>query len=378
MNKTQKILIAFLGVAVLFAGFVVFRIAIAKPASLINVAKISPEQKHDLAVWEKSYPLQYQSYLKMKEMAPSPTGYGGSVFPVQKSEMQPEMKTLFKGMPFSVDYSEDRGHVYTLDDLKETKRVNAASRGACVSCKTSYTDELYQEMGWGYASKPLAETLEKVGMTGLDCVTCHDPETMNLRVVNPAFNDAMTRLGVDVKNASRTDMRTYVCAQCHVEYYFVPNTFQIVYPWDKGLTAQEMYTYYQDDPNGPNGFKQDWLHPDSKTPVLKVQHPDYETYSSSAHARSGVSCADCHMPYQRDNGQKYSSHWLTSPLKNLDASCSPCHDQGTDWLLASVKSIQDKTFAMQRTAGQTIARAHESVGKAEAAGAHEAGLAQAR
>jgi len=155
----------------------------------------------------------------------------------------------------------------------------------------------------------------------------------------------------------------------------VPTTFQVVFPWDKGLTPQEQYAYYKED---PNGFKQDWIHPDSKAPMLKAQHPDYEAYISSAHGRSGVACADCHMPFQRESGQKYSSHWVTSPLKTLDTSCSPCHDQSAEWLLETVKSVQEKTFAMQRTAGNTIARAHESIAKATAANASEAELARAR
>jgi nitrite reductase (cytochrome c-552) len=43
----------------------------------------------------------------------------------------------------------------------------------------------------------------------------------------------------------------------------------------------------------------DFVHKDSGANVLKAQHPEFETWSQGVHAQSGVSCADCHMPYQR-------------------------------------------------------------------------------
>ncbi len=44
------------------------------------------------------------------------------------------------------------------------------------------------------------------------------------------------------------------------------------------------------------GFEQDGDHPDSGTKMLKAQHPDYETWSTSVHADASVTCVDCHMP----------------------------------------------------------------------------------
>lgn len=373
MSKPQKSLIALLAVFLLFFGFVVVRIGVAKPAASVKVAKI-PAGEMNPAVWGQYYPLQYAGYQKTAEEAPSPTGYGGSI-KVQKSEMQPEITMLFKGMPFSKDYSEDRGHIHALEDLKETKRIGPASKGACITCKTPYVEQAYKEYGWSYANKPLDEMLGKA-KESVACSTCHDPATMNLRVINPAFIEAQARRGIDVTKASREDMRTYVCAQCHSEYYFEPGTTKVVFPWDKGVKPAEMYAYYSDK---PSGFTQDWQHPDSKAAMLKAQHPDYELFSTSAHGKSGVSCADCHMPYMRKDGQKYTSHWITSPLRTLDASCSPCHNQGAAWLEARVKTIQDQTFELQHMAGQTIAKAHTAIANAAAQpGADEANLAKAR
>ena len=57
--------------------------------------------------------------------------------------MQPELFINFKGMPFSKDYTEDRGHMYALEDIKESKRVGPATKGACITCKTPYIEEFY-------------------------------------------------------------------------------------------------------------------------------------------------------------------------------------------------------------------------------------------
>ncbi|CVK21434.1 ammonia-forming cytochrome c nitrite reductase subunit c552 [Sporomusa sphaeroides] len=373
MNKLQKSLIALLAVCLLFFGFVVVRIGVAKPASAVKVAAI-PAGEMDPAVWGKYYPLQYASYQKTAEGAPSPTGYGGSVL-VQKSQMQPEMLTLFKGMPFSKDYAEDRGHIHAMEDLRETKRIGPASKGACITCKTPYVEQAYKEHGWDYANKPLTEMMDKAKFS-VACSTCHDPATMNLRVINPAFIEAQAARGIDVTKASREDMRSFVCAQCHSEYYFEPGTTKVVFPWDKGLKPAEMYAYYSET---PRGFVQDWQHPDSQAAMLKAQHPDYELFSTGNHGTAGVSCADCHMPYTRKDGQKYTSHWVTSPLKTLDDSCTPCHNQGTAWLQERVKTIQDQTFELQHMAGQNIVKAHQAIQAAAAQpGADQAGLAKAR
>lgn len=373
MNKAQKLLAAFLAVIVVFFGVVIVRVWAVKPSSSVRLVKM-PAGEHDPAVWGKYYPLQYESYKKMYDTHQSPSGYGGGI-KVQKSEMQPEILTNFGGMPFSKDYKNTRGHVYSLDDVRESKRIGPASKGACITCKTPYLEDYYKESGWGYANKPLTELLDK-SKHPITCSTCHDPETMNLRVINPAFQEAMERKGVDLTKAKREEMRTYVCAQCHSEYYFEPGTTRVVFPWDKGLKADEMYAYYSEK---PNKFEQDWVHPDSKAKMLKAQHPDYELFAGGSHAKSGVSCSDCHMPYMRKDGQKYTSHWIGSPLRTLDASCGTCHNQGEAWLKERIKNNQDSTWQAQHQAGLSVARAHEAVKKAMAApGVNAAELANAQ
>ena len=54
----------------------------------------------------------------------------------------------------------------------------------------------------------------------IGCGDCHDNETMALKISRPAFVEAFERQGKDMKDFSRQEMRSLVCAQCHVEYYF--------------------------------------------------------------------------------------------------------------------------------------------------------------
>jgi len=357
LNKKRVLFVILIGLF-LMGGAILVRVVILKPASTIQLAGIPPDE-YDPAVWGRHYPREYQSYLKNKEMAPSPTGFGGSE-KVQKSVQEPEILTNFKGMPFNVDYSEDRGHPYALDDLKNSKRINETTAGSCMTCKTPNLIDVFKEKGWGYAKTPLKDLLPKLTQP-IACANCHDPATMNLRVINPAFIEAVNRRGIDLTKATREEMRGYVCGQCHVEYYFVPADKKVIFPWANGLKPDEMYTYYAQK---PNAFEKDWQHPDSQALMLKAQHPDYETWSTGVHAKSGVSCPDCHMPFTREDGVKYTSHWVTSPMKNIKQSCRPCHTQSEDWLLDRVKTTQNNVWQLQRIAGQTIAKAHGVIGQA--------------
>ena len=331
------------------------------PAGAEKPAVIS-DTEYDPAVWGKIYPLEYNSYLKNKEMTASPTGFGGSI-QVQKSIRQPEILMNFKGNAFSKDYSEDRGHPYSMEDLKESKRVTPKTPGSCMTCKTPSLRDVYKDMGWNYAKTPLAELLPRIKHP-VSCANCHDPQGMQLRVSNPAFIEAMGKRGIDVAKAPRQDMRSYVCGQCHSEYYLEPKTSRVVFPWDKGLRPREIYAYYKDV---PSGFEMDWQHPDSQAKMLKAQHPDFELAASGFHNKFGLACASCHMPSLQEGGVKYSSHWVTSPLKHIQASCRTCHQQDEQWILERVRTMQNNVFQLLRTAGQTIARAHEVLGKAGAA-----------
>jgi nitrite reductase (cytochrome c-552) len=175
---------------------------------------------------------------------------------------------------------------------------------------------------------------------------------MELRVTRPGFLEGIRALKASQgvpdyqvnRDASRQEMRTYVCGQCHVEYYFKGKERRLTYPWDRGIRVDSMLAHYE-----ANGHK-DWIHSQSGAPVLKAQHPEFEMYNQGIHARSGVACADCHMPYARRGALKISDHHVQSPLLNINRACQTCHKISEGELRERVYTIQDRTFEMRNIA----------------------------
>lgn len=362
---------------VVFFGFVGLRIAAAPNDSSVKLAKIPEDKKLTTEAYKDAYPLEYESYMKNNMGGASPTGYGGSDPGVSYLEMQPEMLENFKGYKFSIQYDVARGHTHAGEDFLATKRL-PGQKGSCITCKGSYMYDVYfKQSGWDYASKPIDEVKAPIGEDEwFGCSSCHDPDTMELRVYQQGFVEAMARRGIDVNNASHNDKRAYVCAQCHNEYYFMSEDGRVNHPWDNGLEPEDEFRFYQSGQAG--GFQQDWIHPDSKTKMLKAQHPDFEIWATSVHADNGVTCVDCHMPYMRKDGQKYTSHWMTSPLKTIQESCLKCHDESPETLTARVKTIHDNNYKLQRRAGQAVAKAHLAIKAAMDAGVPDEQLMGAR
>ena len=377
MSKLQKIIAGICAVCVVFFGFVVLRIAAAPNDSSVKLAKIPEDKKLTTEAYKDAYPLEYESYMKNNMGGASPTGYGGSDPGVSYLEMQPEMLENFKGYKFSIQYDVARGHTHAGEDFLATKRL-PGQKGSCITCKGSYMYDVYfKQSGWDYASKPIDEVKAPIGEDEwFGCSSCHDPDTMELRVYQQGFVEAMARRGIDVNNASHNDKRAYVCAQCHNEYYFMSEDGRVNHPWDNGLEPEDEFRFYQSGQAG--GFQQDWIHPDSKTKMLKAQHPDFEIWATSVHADNGVTCVDCHIPYMRKDGQKYTSHWMTSPLKTIQESCLKCHDESPETLTARVKTIHDNNYKLQRRAGQAVAKAHLAIKAAMDAGVPDEQLMGAR
>jgi nitrite reductase (cytochrome c-552) len=169
-------------------------------------------------------------------------------------------------------------------------------------------------------------------------------------------------------DASRQELRTMVCAQCHVEYHFKGDGKLLTYPWHNGLKMDQAEAYYDAE-----GFK-DWTHEITGAPMLKAQHPEFEMWSQGIHARSGVSCADCHMPYLREGAIKVSSHHVRSPLLNIAAACQTCHNYPESELLARATAIQDRTKALLKRAEDAVLALVNAIAEARKAGATDAQL----
>jgi nitrite reductase (cytochrome c-552) len=329
------------------------------------------DQIDDPAVWGKDFPLQYDDYLRTVDQ--QRTRYGGSeamertpthadprsVVAQSRIEEDPRLKTMWAGYAFAKDFREERGHAFMLDDQTYTERQQAAKQpGTCLHChasiKVPYTKLGNGDLMKGYEKfnqMPFAEA-RKLVTHPIACIDCHDPTTMQLRVTRPGFIEGMAALkasaGVqnyDVnRDATRQEMRSFVCGQCHVEYYFKGPDKRLVYPWANGLKVEQILAYYDAEQ-----FK-DWSHADTGAPVLKAQHPEFEMWNQGIHARSGVACADCHMPYKREGALKISDHHVRSPLLNINHACQTCHKWPESELKERAEAIQERTQNMRNLA----------------------------
>lgn len=356
---------------VLAAGLLLLIVSLAGCAKEVKeTANLPPlaEDETDPEAFGKLYPRHYDSYKRNFEQ--QKTEFGGSE-PYSKLEADPALRQLFAGYGFSVEYNEDRGHTYSLEDVTKIKRVTPKTTATCFTCKSTSVPGLIKKYGEQYYKKPFSEIKAEMKHS-IGCSDCHNPQTMELRISRPAFIEAMSRRGVDVAKATRQDMRSYVCGQCHVEYYFQPDTVKLTFPWDRGFTPDAIYGYYQE-----KNFK-DWEHSGSKAPMLKAQHPEFETFQGSTHQLAKVSCADCHMPYVKEGSAKISSHWWTSPLKTMNESCGSCHRNDQEYLKTRVKDTQEKTRDLMDRAEKTLVEAIEAIDAAAKAGADPKILDEAR
>jgi nitrite reductase (cytochrome c-552) len=295
-----------------------------------------PEGELDPAVWGKVYPDHYASYLKQKEQTKGNSKYGGSI-PESHLKEAPVQVKLFAGYPFSEDYNEERGHLWALEDVTRTQRVGPKTVSSCWNCKSPNIKPLIDKMGDAFWSTPFSNLKDQIKHP-IACANCHDPKTMALTITSVPLLDALKTRGIDPSKFSRQEMRTMVCAQCHVEYYFKPDNKKVTFPWKYGLKMDDAEKLY-DELN----FK-DWDHKESQAPMLKPQHPDYELFSTGVHAANGVACADCHMPYVKQGQAKISSHHLQSPLNSISQSCQTCHKQSEEYLKNQVIGTQDTVF----------------------------------
>ena len=340
---------------------------------LVEIAAMEP----DSAKWGVNFPNQYDSFMKTQTNNIDTTYAGSSQF--SWLERDPRQVILFAGYPFSKDYNDDRGHANALEDVRATGRLNLDDSNpkhtpaTCYSCKSTDNPGLWAEMGMEAYDKMSFNEMTPNINNAIGCANCHEAETMRLIVTNPALEEAFERQGKDWTTFTRQEMRTVVCANCHVEYYFKGDGKYLTFPWDNGTKVDEMLAYYEEA-----GFK-DWEYPDTGTPMLKAQHPEYEFFTAdSTHYKAGVSCADCHMPYTRDGAAKYSSHDVHSPLLNAEEACGQCHTD-TEFVVNRVNTIQEQIATTKITTEDAILDAVNAIKAAVAAGnADPALLDQAR
>ena len=350
----------------------------------------------DPAIWGKQFPMEYDLYKRTTDM--ERTRYGGSegvphsppegdprtIVSRSKLEEDPRLKTMWAGYAFSADYREKRGHAYMLEDQIFTERQKVAKQpGACLNCHASLV-KAYLNLGHGDLTKgfemlnqmPYADARKQVNHP-ISCVDCHDPDNMQLRITRPAFIEGIRNYkasqGIkdyDVnRDAKRQEMRSYVCAQCHVTYYFRGPEKRLTFPWPNGLKLQDIVAAQNKD------NVKEWVHKDTGAP--KARHPEFETWSHGIHARSGVACADCHMPYMREGARKISDHNVRSPLLNINRACQTCHHWPEQELRDRVEQIQTRFYDTRQIAMDALVDLIHDTKAAKDAGPTDAELENA-
>lgn len=371
------------------------------------------EDDTDPAKWGRNWPAQYDSY--KKTALKTSTRFGGhagsEALPEEKIERDPWLKRMFLGYAFSIDYRDRRGHAYMLADQEATERLTKPQSGSCLHCHASIMP-LYRELGGGDAMAGFEKSFQfsyqelnkKLYDSGhghpVSCVDCHDPKTMTIRVTRPGFLNGIRSLAestADVPalpsiqqwregdrkaaydpnlHASRNEMRSFVCGQCHVEYY-CSSKMPLTFPWKNGLTVDDAEKTWNETKFPDGTAFEDYKHKETGAAVLKAQHPEFELWSQGVHARAGVTCSDCHMPYMREGAKKVSDHWVRSPLLNINRACQTCHRAGEDEMRARVDAIQSRNYELLGRGGAAIVALIDTVVAAKSDGIPEDKLAPA-
>ncbi|WP_297193717.1 ammonia-forming cytochrome c nitrite reductase subunit c552 [uncultured Campylobacter sp.] len=400
--------------------------------NLVELSDDNPTFDH----WGQNFPDYLDMYTKVEKEVPFSTEFGGNLA-YSKLIRYPQLTVLWAGYPFSIDANEERGHFWIQVDQMDTARNNkdflnshgfAAFAGqptACMNCHSGWSPWLLENVAKGdwvaFNSTKYWTMIKNVPAVngivenspehsgphggkrmGVTCADCHNPDDMSLRLSRQAAIDSLVMRGYEKDpvqgiKASREEMRSLVCAQCHVEYYFKPTGEKVkvmgesiandtskkwyngtqktydefdswrdgnspteieadgivlLFPWAEWKKGQpfriEMFDDYYDKIR--DKFPSDWTHKLSGAPMIKIQHPETELYSGGVHAANGVSCADCHMPYIRKGAKKLSQHNVTSPLADINSACKTCHTQSEEYLKGQIADIQNSVAYDLRTA----------------------------
>ncbi|MFW0765244.1 ammonia-forming nitrite reductase cytochrome c552 subunit [Trabulsiella odontotermitis] len=318
-------------------------------------------------------PDQYQSWKATSEQSDR----------VDALAEDPRLVVLWAGYPFSRDYNKPRGHAYAVTDVRETLRTGAPKNAedgplpmACWSCKSPDVARLIQKDGEdGYFHGKWARGGPEI-VNDLGCADCHNTASPDFAQGKPALTlsrpyaaRAMETIGKPFEKGSRFDQQSMVCAQCHVEYHFDGANKAVKFPWDDGMKVEDMEKYYD-----AITFA-DWVNPLSRTPMLKAQHPEYETWTVGIHGKNNVTCIDCHMPkVQNAEGKTYTSHKIGNPFDNFEQTCANCHTQDKATLQSIVAERKEAIRVLKLKVEDQIVRAHFEAKAAWDAGAKEADM----
>src|SRR5512134_871396 len=380
--KKVKLLFLFLIILCIMTAFVLS--CSPQKAEMVRPVKIA-DNDFEPANWGKAYPVNYELWKKTGEPTPPgkskyKRGFDADRITYDKLSEFPYMALLFSGWGFGVEYNEPRGHAFMVIDQLEIDQSRVKAGGVCLTCKTPYAPKLEREMGKDYYGKPYQDVHavipEQHRKLGVACIDCHDNKDMALKISREfTFGKAMTDMGVDPKKLTRQEMRSVVCAQCHVTYTIPKDkdmkSVGVFFPWQGStmgnIPVEHIIKKIRSDPSYG-----EWKQAVTGYKMAFIRHPEFELFSTnSVHWKAGASCADCHMPYTKVGAYKVSDHRVTSPLKSDLKACMQCHSETADWLRDQVTTIQDRTASLMLRSGYataTAAKLFEMANDAEAAG----------
>lgn len=311
---------------------------------------------------DKTSSLQYQTWAQTAEE-------------LQREDMlekNPASVILWAGSAYAKEYHSPRGHHFAVADVSHSLRSGVSPKAgeralsaSCWTCKTPDAPRLMKELGVeGFSAKSFAELGPEI-QNPVYCSDCHTQGSAELTLPRPHAQDAMAKVHKPFGEQNQSMQQSQVCGQCHVTYYFQPERQDKVnIPWIFGNSADEIEKYY----DARQFFE--WVHPVSRTPLVKARHPEFEHWNRSAHAKAGISCVTCHMTQETSaDGKSFTNHKITNHLPDFEAAnCSSCHQsqQQITQLIADNKALLE---AKAQQLQELLIKAHYEAGAAWKAGA---------
>ena len=341
------------------------------------------EDELDPVVWGKLFPLHYESWKstsvpKPKDKSVYKKGFDTDKLLYDKLNELPFLALLYNGWGFGIEYNEPRGHDFAIQDLVDIDQSRTKPGGVCFACKSPVHKSFTKKFGMQYLAAPFDEAHkmipENLQRMGPSCADCHKPSDLSLALNKDHLENGLKLIGKT--KITRQDNRSLTCAQCHITYY-VPRTQDkkvngdVTLPWSGGkwgdisieTIIKNLLVDYQ---------RLEWKQAVTGFDMPFIRHPEFELYTKgSTHFNAGLSCADCHMPYERVGSYKISNHDVTSPLKQDLVSCAQCHPDSADWLKEQILVTQKRTLSLMVRAGYanaTAAKLFEMLHKSQAAG----------
>ena len=302
--------------------------------------------------WEEKFPNIVASYNQNAE----------NNYRISYLDTDPYLTNIYEGYGFAIDYTSATGHTYCLEDVYNTERPHPLAN--CLTCKTADFTIMVNELGEDVYSYDFQELYGSMSQS-VGCYTCHanDEEKEDNLVVTHSY--ITMALG---EEHDGIDPAVLACGQCHIEYYFDPETKATRMP-HSGIDTMgpEATLAYYDEMDFA-----DWTQESTGTRMLKAQHPEMETFLlDSPHAKMGMNCADCHMGTSTaEDGTTYVNHYWRSPLEDeeLLQTCAKCHGE-TD-MAEKVHALQTVVTSEEQRIGNLLSGLKDGLAEAVAAGTY--------